>query len=120
MGRTILTERDVEGQRGRGFALRSMIDTASVLHDLGVMARNLKNVTVTLDPETARWARVEAAKQETSVSRFLGEILRREMEGGQAYEQAMDRFLSQAPGIHRRDRGPLPSREEIHDRPGLR
>jgi hypothetical protein len=84
------------------------------------MSRNLKNVTVTLDPETARWARVEAAKRETSVSRFLGELLRREMEGGQAYEQAMERFLSQTPGVHRRDRGPLPSRDQIHDRSSLR
>ena len=27
--------------------------------------RRLKNVTVTLDPETARWARIEAAKGDT-------------------------------------------------------
>jgi hypothetical protein len=43
--------------------------------------RRLKNVTVTLDPETARWARIEAAKGDTSVSRLIGEILQREMEG---------------------------------------
>jgi len=84
------------------------------------MARNLKNVTLTLDPETARWARVEAAKRDTSVSRFLGEILRREMEGGEAYEQAMSRFLAQTPAVHRTGGRPLPSRDELHDRTGLR
>jgi len=84
------------------------------------MSRNLKNVTVTLDPETARWARVEAARRDTSVSRLLGEILRREMEGGQAYALAMDRFLSQEPGVHRGDGRALPSRDELHDRSGLR
>jgi hypothetical protein len=84
------------------------------------MSRNLKNVTVTLDAETARWARMEAARRETSVSRFLGDILRREMEGGQAYELAMDRFLSQKPGMHRANGRPLPSRDELHDRQGLR
>ena len=42
------------------------------------MARRLKNVTVTLDEETARWARVEAARRDTSVSRLLGHLLRRE------------------------------------------
>jgi hypothetical protein len=84
------------------------------------MTRALKNITVTLDPETAKWARMEAARRESSVSRFLGEILRREMEGGQAYELAMDRFLTQKPAVHRAVGRPLPSREELHDRPGLR
>jgi hypothetical protein len=84
------------------------------------MARKLKNVTVTLDPETARWARMEAARRDTSLSRFLGAILRREMEGGEAYEMAMERFLSQTPEVHRADGRPLPTREELHDRSGLR
>jgi hypothetical protein len=84
------------------------------------MARKLKNVTVTLDPETARWARMEAARRDTSLSRFLGAILRREMEGGEAYEMAMERFLLQTPEVHRADGRPLPTREELHDRSGLR
>jgi hypothetical protein len=84
------------------------------------MVRKLKNVTVTLDPETARWARMEAARRDTSLSRFLGAILRREMEGGEAYEMAMERFLSQTPEVHRADGRPLPTREELHDRSGLR
>ena len=54
--------------------------TIFVLHESSAM-RRLKNVTVTLDPETARWARIEAAKGDTSVSRLIGEILQREMEG---------------------------------------
>lgn len=84
------------------------------------MTRKLKNVTVTLDPETARWARVEAARRDTSVSRLLGDILRREMEGGRAYELARERFLSRTPAAHRGDGGPLPTREEVHDRSSLR
>jgi hypothetical protein len=84
------------------------------------MTRPLKNITVTLDPETARWARLEAAKRDTSVSRLLGEILRREMEGGEAYDRAMERFLAQSPAAHRRDGRRLPTRDELHDRSGLR
>jgi hypothetical protein len=84
------------------------------------MARNLRNVTVTLDDETARWARLEAARRDTSVSRFLGDILRREMEGQGAYEAAMSRYLAQPPGVHRDSARPLPSRDELHDRPRLR
>ena len=84
------------------------------------MARRLKNVTVTLDEETARWARVEAARRDTSVSRLLGGLLRREMEGRDAYEAARERYFSQTPGVHRHDAGGLPSRDELHERTDLR
>lgn len=36
----------------------------------------MRNVTITLDEEVARWVRIEAAKRETSVSRLVGEMLR--------------------------------------------
>ena len=78
--------------------------------------RNLKNVTVTLNPETARWARIEAAKRDTSVSRLLGDILEREMGAQGSYQQAMTRYLGQAPAHHRQAGTPLPSRDELHDR----
>jgi hypothetical protein len=58
--------------------------------------RSLKNVTVTLDAETARWARIEAARRETSLSRFLGDLLRREMEGHDACGAAMSRDLGRS------------------------
>jgi hypothetical protein len=84
------------------------------------MVRKLKNVTVTLDPEAARWARIEAAKRDTSVSRLLGELIEREMEGHEAYRAAMELFFAQSPGVHRRKGQPLPSRDELHDRTRLR
>lgn len=84
------------------------------------MVRKLKNVTVTLEPEAARWARVEAARRETSVSRLLGDLLEREMRGHEAYDRAMQRFFSQEPGVHRTDGRQLPSREELHERNRLR
>jgi hypothetical protein len=84
------------------------------------MSRNLKNVTVTLDPEAARWARIEAARRDTSVSKLLGELIEREMKGREAYDLAKERFLSQSPGVHRSDGRRLPTRDEIHDRGRLR
>lgn len=39
----------------------------------------LRNVTVTLEEEVAQWARIEAARQDTSVSRLLGELLKQRM-----------------------------------------
>ena len=80
------------------------------------MARRLKNVTITLDEETARWARVEAARRDTSVSKLLGEVLRAEMRQEAQYEAARQAYLAQAPGIHRCQGQPLPSRDELHDR----
>src|SRR5882762_7765411 len=35
----------------------------------------MKNITVTLDEETAAWARTYAAQQNKSLSRYLGELL---------------------------------------------
>lgn len=84
------------------------------------MPRRLRNVTITLDEETARWARVEAARRDTSVSKLLGEILRAKMHQEAKYESARQTYLAQAPGIHRRPNQPLPSREELHDRDRLR
>ncbi len=84
------------------------------------MTRNKKNVTVTLEREVAKWARIEAARRGMSVSQMLGHILENEMKGQSAYDLAKDRFFAQVPGLHRADGRPLPTREQVHDRDGLR
>lgn len=42
--------------------------------------RNLRNVTVTLEEDVAQWARIEAARRDTSVSRLLGELVKERMQ----------------------------------------
>lgn len=79
----------------------------------------MKNVTVTLDEETALWARLEAARRDVSVSSLLREILRERMGGQVAYEGAKQRYLSRQPTPLKR-RGSYAAREELHDRAGLR
>jgi hypothetical protein len=54
----------------------------------------MKNVTITLEDNVAKWARVLAAKKNTSVSKLLGEILKEEMTQEQGYELAMQQYLS--------------------------
>ncbi len=76
----------------------------------------MKNVTVTLQPEVARWARVQAAEQDMSMSRFLGELLRKEMTGQAAYEAAMQRYLAREARPLRSPAEPLPRRDELHER----
>lgn len=80
----------------------------------------MKNVTITLDEEVARWARIRAAERNTSVSRLVGELLRQQMKDEQGYDAAMKRYLSRKPKRLKEREGSYPTREEIHDRGGLR
>ena len=48
------------------------------------MPTRLRNVTVTLEEDVAQWARIEAARQDTSVSRLLGVILKNLMSADSA------------------------------------
>lgn len=77
-----------------------------------------RNVTVTLDEETARWVRVEAARADMSVSQFLGEVLAERRRRAEGYEAARDLFLSREPRPLRAPGDRLPTRDEIHERPG--
>ncbi len=72
-------------------------------------------MTIVLDDETARWARLEAARRDTSVSRLVGELLREHMERESTYEAARQRFLAIEPYLISRS-GRLPSRDETHER----
>jgi hypothetical protein len=80
----------------------------------------MKNITVTLDDETAAWARVHAAQKNMSLSRFLGDLLHRTMGESQEYEVAMARFLAMKPMLLSDGNTPYPKREELYDRPSLR
>ena len=57
--------------------------------------RRLRNVTVTLEEDVAQWARIEAARRDTSVSRLLGALLKERIsaQGGSTAEAA-DRLAS--------------------------
>lgn len=79
----------------------------------------MKNVTITLDEEVARWARLLAAEREMSVSRFVGALVRERMDRDREYEAAMHRNLGRRPRPLKK-RGTYPARAEIHDRDVLR
>lgn len=57
----------------------------------------MKNVTVSMQEQVADWARLEAAKRNTSVSRLLGELLAEKMRQDKAYDRAMRAALKTAP-----------------------
>jgi hypothetical protein len=82
------------------------------------MKTRLRNVTVTLEESVARWARIEAARQDTSVSRLLAGILKERMREKDSYEAAMRRALARKPFL--KTDGRYLSREEVHDRTRFR
>jgi len=82
------------------------------------MKSSLRNITVTLEDGVARWARLEAARRETSVSRLLGGILKDRMLEKDGYQRAMRRALARKPFL--KTDGRFMSREEAHDRARLR
>ena len=81
-------------------------------------SNRLRNVTVTLEEDVAQWARIEAARRDTSVSRLLGELLKERMTALDAYEKAMRRALARKPFL--RGDGRYLTREEVHDRSRFR
>ncbi len=57
----------------------------------------MKNITITLDEKTAEWARAEATARGQSLSRYVSDVLHKQLPKAQAYERAMSSFLSRAP-----------------------
>ena len=74
----------------------------------------MKNVTVTMDESVADWARLEAARRNTSVSRLVGELLAEKMRYDDAYERAMREALEFR--SYGTSTGPYLSDDEMYDR----
>lgn len=97
-------------------SIPSYLDTIFVLHYFCAM----KNITITLPEDVARWLRVKAAENERSVSKWLAELLEGMQRQEDEYEVAMRQFLARKPWKMEWVDGRRPTREELYDRPGLR
>ncbi len=80
----------------------------------------MKNLTITVDEKTLQWARLEAARRGTSVSRLVGEMLAEHRDKASAYERARERYFARGPFRTTGEAKPYPSRDAIHDRNVLR
>ena len=78
---------------------------------------NMRNVTVTLEEDLARWARIKAAGEMISLSRYLGRLLEqaRNSEKGSMVEPPEKRFFDALParnlGVTSFDRDALYDRQ---------
>lgn len=61
------------------------------------MRLKMKNVTITMEDGVAEWARLEAARRNTSVSRLVGELLAEKMRHDDAYARAMNEWMARPP-----------------------
>lgn len=75
----------------------------------------LKNITITVSDEAARWARKKAAEENTSVSRLVGRMLENQMRRSDEYWKAY-RKIRKIRSIAGIDAPHRLSREEAHAR----
>jgi len=80
----------------------------------------MKNITITLDEQTAARARVHAAEKNMSLSRYIGEVLRRELRHESEYEAAYRAWLQRKPFPLKGPSQRFPKREELYDRAAMR
>jgi len=80
----------------------------------------MKNITVTLDEETARRARLRAAEKDMSVSRYIGELVNRDISASDEYQDALRRYLASDLVVRRQPGERRVAREASHDRAALR
>lgn len=80
----------------------------------------MRRITIKLDEVTAEWVRARAAQLNTSVSRFIADLLVQQKHAAGRYESAWQWFRE-------RERRPLtqtgeacPRRVDLYNRPGVR
>lgn len=76
----------------------------------------MKNVTIRLDEEVARWARIRAAEEEPSLSRLVGELHREKMLDELNYQTSMQNYLAQSPRVLKKKGDTYPDRQVLHER----
>lgn len=80
----------------------------------------MKNITLTVDEATLQRARVAAAQEGKSLSKFVAETLERRVGRALTQKEALDRFLAGPLWNLTDENGNAPSRDEIYDGPRLR
>lgn len=63
-------------------------DTKFVEHEIRVDCMPVKNLTITVEDSVLEWARIEAARRGTSVSRMVGDFMAEMQRREDAYERA--------------------------------
>lgn len=76
----------------------------------------MRNMTITLSEPAAEWARIEAARRDTSVSKLVGEMIEQKMRKDDEYERARRVYFSVKPRVMSARGDRYPPRDEIYVR----
>jgi hypothetical protein len=76
----------------------------------------LKNLTITVSPEAALWARRKAADENTSVSKLVGRMLEDQMRTSDDYWRAYEMWKKRGEVVGRHSASIRMSRDEAHER----
>lgn len=79
----------------------------------------MRSLTITVEEKVLQWAKVWAAQHSTSVSRLVGELLKKKMIEERGSRAAMRQYLSRPPAVLKKS-GRYPKREELHERHRVR
>jgi hypothetical protein len=77
---------------------------------------SMKNITISLKDELARWLRVHAAKEGKSASGVLAELLDGLMQREECYARAMSKFLQAPVTSLKSETESYPKRDQLHER----
>jgi hypothetical protein len=77
----------------------------------------MRNVTITVEDDALEWARVEAAKRNTSVSKLVGAFISEMRRRDDAYMRAYQEWKNDT-RTWCSDGRPYPKREELYERGG--
>lgn len=83
----------------------------------------MKNVTITVEDDVLEWARIEAAKRNSSVSRMVGEYMSEMRKRADSYEHAYQSWVATtkvSPIGWVSDGSRYPTRDETYDRASAR
>lgn len=76
----------------------------------------MKTIAITVPEPVAKWARVWAARNNTNVSKLVGELLTTRMRAEAGYDAAAKRFLAQPPSVLSFEKKRYPTRDSLHAR----
>ena len=71
----------------------------------------MKNLTITVDDDVLEWARIEAARRGTSVSRMVGDFMAEMQRREDAYERAYLAWRTDERNWHAGSDGAVPARK---------
>jgi hypothetical protein len=80
----------------------------------------VKSVKVMLDDDTAARARARAGERNLSLSRYIADVLRKELGGMDEYEAAYRAWRKRKPFPLKGSPEPNPKRADLYDRPIFR